>query len=99
MISSLDQFASTTNMSDSNSTVLVQPQVALGVYDVTETLATQGMAVLTDTKPGFRPSNIIPLNTDSTGGENKNLVDSAIMLPEELINELQLEKGRFSYIV
>ena len=91
IISSLEQFASTSNLGDADSSLLIAPQVALGIYDANETFP-RGFAVFNGTQSGFDNARVMPINEREL--ENAALIDNAIILSDGMIGLVKTFKGR-----
>ena len=93
ILASIEHFASTANLSDTNSSLIIQPDVALAIYCVSDTIRIRGIAVLTDALPDFDYENVIPLTKEMAENGRVSRVDSAIILSEEVIDLLKEMKG------
>ena len=89
----MEHFASTANFSDADSSLMIQPHVALAIYCVSDTISTRGIAVLTDALPDFNDHNVIPLTREMADDGRVSLVDNAIVLSEEIIHLLKEMNG------
>ena len=93
ILASIEHFASTANLSDTNSSLIIQPDVALAIYCVSDTIRIRGIAVLTGALPDFDYENVIPLTKEMAENGRVSRVDSAIILSEEVIDLLKEMKG------
>ena len=91
IISSLEQFAATTKLDNANSSLLIAPQVALGIYDVNETFP-RGFAVFNGIQPGSGNARVMPINEEDL--ENATFIDSGIILSDGVIDLVKTFKGR-----
>ena len=89
----LEDFASSANLSDANSSLMIQPHVALGIYDVNESMLVRGIAVLTTSSSGFNSNTVISVTQKQAVNGNISLIDSGLVLSEELVIKLQDLKG------
>ena len=93
ILASIEHFASTANLSDANSSLIIQPHVALAIYCVSDTIRIRGIAVLTDALLHFDYGNVIPLTREMADNGNVSRVESVIVLSEEVMDLLKEMKG------
>ena len=95
ILASIEHFASTTNLTDANSSLIVQPHLALATFGVSDTIEIRGITVLTDALSDFDYGNVIPLTREMAENGSVSRVDSVIILSEEVMDLLKELKGTF----
>lgn len=88
-MTSLDELAATADLGQNHSILIIQPMIALGLYDVIGLNTTRGMAILCSDDQYFSDNNIIPLNRDDVTSDINSI--ATILLSSEIV-DIALEK-------